>query len=143
MTTQREAILDYITTLIGTIEDATAYRSREAAFDRSEGVGILVKPEDEQTELRSMFGGSTVLRSLTVVVTILARGAIPDQIADPIIAGVHAAITADRTLGGRCALVIEHSTKWDFEVADQTAVAAELRFIVRYQTSASDLTAQI
>ena len=139
-TTARESILAYVLTLLSAVPGAIASRSREAPVERAEGTVIILRPEEEPIELRTG-ASSTVLRNLTIVITVLSRGAIPDQVADPVIQAIHAAIMADRTLGGRCALLMEHSTKWDFELADQTALAAEMRYIVRYQTTATDISA--
>jgi hypothetical protein len=140
--TARESILSYVYTLLAAVTGATAYRTREAPADRSEGVVILLKPEEEPIELRTA-NGSMVLRNLTIVITVISRGDVPDQLADPVIQAIHASIMLDRTLGGRCALLMEHSTKWDFEVADATAMTAELRYVARYQTKASDMSSDI
>jgi hypothetical protein len=145
--TAREGILQYVLTLLSAVPGATVVRSREAPIDRPEGFFILLKPEEEPVELRGgggigggSYGAGVVLRNLTILITVVTRGTIPDQLADPIIQAVHAAVMADRTLGGRCAIVMEHSTKWDFEVADATALGAEMRYVIRYQTSATDLS---
>lgn len=140
--TADENILAYVLKLLQGVPDATAYRSREQAVDRSEGNVIVLKPEEAPAELRASAGG-LVLINLTFAVTIIARGDVPDQIADPIRQALHAAIMADRTLGNRAALTMLLSTKWDFEVADGTAVAVEMRYVVRYQTNANDLSLSV
>jgi hypothetical protein len=139
VTTAREGILAALATLAGTVPGATFYRSREAAVARSEGSAIVLAPEDEPVELRTA-ASPVALRNLTALFTILARGEIPDQVADPIIESLHRKLMADRTLGGLCALLTEHSTKWTYEVADLTAAAIEIRYVVRYATSAIDLS---
>lgn len=148
--TVRKSILLYIAKLLAGVPNATVYRSREEALARDEGIGIVVKPEEEESENRAM-GGPTglVMRNFTAVITIIARASgvassqTPDDIADPIQEAAHALLMADTTLGGRCSTLIEHSTKWDFEQADGTALAAEMRYVVRYMTNAKTLSASI
>lgn len=139
--TIRESILAQIKTLLDGVAGASAYRSREAPATRAEGVVLVIRPEDEAVELRGAAPGLSV-RDLTVSVTVISRGAIPDQVSDPAIEAVHAALMANQTLGNRCARIVEAGTKYDFEQADQTALAVELRFVVRYMTPASTLAVQ-
>lgn len=135
--TVRDAILEAIKALVANIPNAVVYRSREAALSREEGVGILIRPEEEDA---TQLGREATKRDFKIVVTVIARGDIPDQIADPIVEQVHAALMADDTFGKIVAQVIEHSTKWDFEVADQNAVAVEMRYTVRLMTPANSLS---
>jgi 1,6-anhydro-N-acetylmuramate kinase len=142
--TAREQILSAIAALLAPVPNITFYRSREAAIARSEGNTVDLRPEEESVELRTA-NLPIVRRNLTILVTLIVRGSDPsvsaDQIADPLVEALHAALMADRTLGSLCDLVLELSTRWIFELADQTALAAELRYIVRYATSANDLAA--
>jgi hypothetical protein len=132
----REQILQAMTALADTVPGVVVYRSREAALSRAEGTAILVRPEEE-TVVSEMTGFTK--RDLAVGVTIIARGQIPDQVADAAIVAMHAAVAANQTLGGLCARIIEEATKWDFEVADQNAVAAVVTYRIRYLTSATTL----
>ena len=148
--TVRKSILVAVANLLNGVPNAIVYRSREEALSREEGTGIIVKPEDEPVENRAGGGpGGLTLRNLMIVVTVLTRGAgapsgyTPDDIADPVMQSAHALLMADTTLGGLCSVLIEHSTKCDFEVADGSALAAELRYIVRYQTHSNDLSTAI
>lgn len=139
--THRETILAQLKTLLDGVAGATAYRSREAPVDLAEGVVIVIRPDGESVELRGAAPGLSV-RDLVVSITVFSRGAIPDQVSDPTVEGIHAALMGDQTLGGRCARIIEEATKFDFEAADQTALATELRYVVRYMTPASTLAVQ-
>lgn len=148
--TIRKGILIYIAQLLEGVSDATVYRSREEALARDEGSGIIVKPEEEPVENRAMGGpGGLALRNFTVVITVITRaagaaeGPTADDVADPIQEAAHALLMADTTLGGLCSTLIEHSTKWDFEQADGTALACEMRYIVRYMTKASTLSISV
>lgn len=141
--TAREQILGAITGLLNPLSGITVYRSRETAVARTEGNTVDVRPEEESVELRTA-SLPIVRRNLTVLVTLIVRGTDPtlsaDEVADPLLQSIHAAIMADRTLGSLCDLVLEQSTRWTFEIADQTALAAEIRYVVRYATSANDLS---
>jgi len=148
--TIRKQILQTIAALFQAVPDATVFRSREEALARSEGIGIFVRPEEEAPENRAGGGpNGLTLRNFTAVITVIARAkgapqAPPaDDVADPVMEKIHALLTADVTLGGMVATILEHSTKWDFEVADGTALAAEMRYIVRYMTAANTLSASI
>lgn len=133
----RDQILDAITALGNTVPGAAAFRSREAALAREEGPAILVRWTDDQaaTEMSDL-----TKRDLNATVTFIARGDIPDKIADPIMVAMHAALYRDQTLGGLSAgRIIEGETKPDFEVADQDVVAIIVNYRVRYLTPANSL----
>ena len=137
MNTSREGILQALVALVDPLPGMTVFRSREAAFARSEGVCALIRPEEESVVNQVT---RLTVRDLAVEITVIARDQIPDQVADPFVRAIHAAIAADQTLGGRVARIIEESTKWDFEVADQNAVAVVMRYVCRYMTPVADLS---
>jgi hypothetical protein len=137
--TADENILSYLLTLLQTVPDAEAFRSREAPVDKQSGTVILLCPEEAPAELRSSVGSLAII-NFGFLVTIVARGDVPDSIADPVRQAMHSAVMADRTLGGRCALLMLVGTKWDFDKADGTAVAVEMRYVARYQANANDLS---
>ena len=138
--TAREAILQAVFAILDAVPNAKAYRSREAEVSQSEGTVINLKPEDEQLELRTA-GTDLVVRTLTILVTVYAVGDIPDSLVDTVIERLHADLMRDRTLGGLCALIFEHSTKFDFENGNGTGAAIEIRYSIRYQTSAANFSA--
>ena len=139
MPSQREAILAHIDGLLGTIPGATATRSREVAIKRTDGPAILLRPEDEQISRQTT---GLAVRDLVVVVAVVTRGSVPDTAADPFLAAIVAKLMADPTLGGKAASIMEESTRFDFEVAEQTALEAAMRFTIRYMTPAGSLAAQ-
>lgn len=136
----REDILQAMVTAVDAAvgSSAAVYRSREAPVARSEGVVILVRPEEETCQALSQF---RVQRDLVVMVSVIGRSQIPDSKVDAVLAIAHAALLADQTLGGLAARVIEQHTRWNFEVADQNAVSVDIRYMVRYLTSAQALMA--
>lgn len=134
----REQILAYLLTLIDNSAAFDSFeRTREAPIARSEGVVGTLKPEEEENEYKA---NRQQLLQFVVVVTVVARGDVPDSIADSYLVAIHKAVMADLQLGGLAALVIYESTKWDFEVADRNAVAVEVRYRIRYSTAVGDLT---
>lgn len=137
MSSIREQILQAMVVLADTVPGVTVYRSREAALARAEGTAILVRWKHDPV-ITQMAGFAT--RDLLVEVTVIARGQIPDQVADPSVVAMHAAISANQTLGGLCARIIEEETLADFEVADQNAVAIVVTYRVRYLTAATSLS---
>jgi hypothetical protein len=138
----RETLMTAIGALLATVPNAVFFRSRQAALARSEGNAILLEPEEERVTKRTQ-SPALVLRGLTVIVSVLTRGDVPDQVADPYIEQITALLVGDPTLGGKCAQIIEQSTRWSFAEADLTAGVAEIRFDILYQTLASNLvTAQ-
>jgi hypothetical protein len=139
-TTARENILAYVFTLLQSVPNVDAYRTRETAVDRSEGTVLILQPVDEPVTLRSSV---TKLRALTFKVIVITRGAVPDQIADPAILALTNLLQRDQSLGLRCALIQEVATTFNFETADGTAMEAEIKFLVKYQTSVSDFSAQV
>ncbi len=146
--TIRKQILVYVANQLQQVPDATVYRSRQEALSREEGTGIVVQPDEEEPENRAGGGPQgLVLRNFTFVIVVVARAqgapaaACADDVADPVIESVQGFITADTTLGGLCATVIEGPTKWDFEEADGTAVSAEMSLTARYETRRSSLSA--
>lgn len=138
--TVRESILSACVALCTPLVNGGVYRSREAALARAEGTGILIKPDEETVEF---YAAVHAKRALVVDFTVLARGQVPDQVADPVVQALHAALMADQTLGGLVARVIEEGTKWDFEEADQTAVAVSVRYRLLYLTPASSLASLV
>lgn len=127
-----------IAALLSNVPNSTFYRSRESAFSRDEGTAILLQPEEERVEKRAHVP-DLVLRRLTVVVTVITRGDVPDKIADDYLQQVQSRLLSDPTLGGLCAQLIEQGTKWTFQEADLTSGMAEIRFDLIYQTLASNL----
>lgn len=134
----RETLLAVIAAKLDTIPSSAFFRSRQAALAREESTGILLEPEEERVEKRTQMPPLEV-RRLTIVVTVLTRGDVPDQTADPFIVQVNALLMADLTLGGLCAQITEQGTRWSFAEADLTAGAAEIRFDIIYQTRAGTL----
>ena len=138
MSSLREQILADIATRLATIASVTVQRSRVVPVKRSDGIVIVVTPVDETAtpQLQDAF-----LRELRVITSVRARGAIPDQVADPTAVAVYAKLmgTQDsRTLGGLAVDILELSREFAMDEADLDAIDYQILWQVAYMTSVAD-----
>jgi len=76
---------------------------------------------------------------MRVRVTVITRGNIPDQIADPVIESMHSKIVADLTLGGLAIDVQPSEVTFNMLDADQPAGVIFNDYIVQYRTTVASL----
>jgi hypothetical protein len=140
MTTKREQVLIAIrTALTGTAGvGSRIYRSRVEPITRGESPAIVVEPVSDTAEQNTSL--PKLDWSLTVRVAVIVRGAIPDQLADPIVEDAHSKIMADLTLGGYAIDVQPVSVTFELQEADQPAGVILMDYLVRYRTSVADLS---
>ena len=140
MTTKRESILaDIASSLAGTVQVGTRiYRSRVVPLSRGESPAIVVEPVSDTAQQNTSL--PTLDWSLTVRVSVICRGAVPDQQADPIVEDMHSKIVADLTLGGYAIDVQPESVSFEMLDADQPAGVISCTYVVRYRTSVADLS---
>lgn len=135
---KREAILQAILTLLNGIEfgvDDTpvpAFRSREEAFARDEVPAIVILPVQDVPNSPDM---PVLDWSLTVRLGVYTRGSVPDSEAAEICKEIHAALSADLSLGGLCLDVLPGSVSFDFDSIDAQAGATLLSYVFKYRTS--------
>ena len=86
MTTKRESILAAIaSTLAGTTGVGTRiYRSRMEAFARNEAPALVIEPGTDSAS-EELVSTCKIDWRLPVLIAVYTRGAVPDQLADPII----------------------------------------------------------
>ena len=139
MTTRRETILAAVrTALTGTTNVSTRiYRSRVEPMARAESPAIVVEPVNDSAEQNTSL--PTLDWSLTVRVAVIVRGAIPDQVADPIIESLHSKLMADLTLGGYAIDIQPQSVNFEMVEADQPAGVISCDYLIRYRTSVTNL----
>lgn len=139
MTTKRETIITAIrTALIGTTGVSTRiYRSRTEPITRGESPAIVVEPLTDTAAQNTSL--PTLDWSLTVRVAVVVRGAIPDQVADPVVESLHAKIMADLTLGGYAIDIQPIGVTFDIVEADQPAGVVMCDYRVQYRTSVTNL----
>ena len=141
MTTRREQILSAITTaLAGTTGvGSRIYRSRVEAFSRGESPAISLETINDTPATNTSL--PTLDWSLTVRIAVIVRGAIPDQLADPIVESLHSLVMADLSLGGLAMDIIPASVDWQLIEADQPAGVVLCDYLIRYRTSVGSLSA--
>ena len=140
MTTKRESILTAIrTALIGTTGVSTRiYRSRVEPLARGELPAIVVEPATDTAEQNTSL--PTLDWTLTVRISVIVRGNVPDQLADPIVESLHAKVMADLTLGGHAYDVQPLAVSFDIVEADQPSGVISCDYAVKYRTRVADLT---
>ena len=141
MASKREDILNAIKTALAntTGVGTRIYRSRTIPLQqRSELPALLISWSTDTAEQNTSL--PTLDWSLSVTVTILSSGDVPDSQADNTLISMHSKIMADLTLGGE-AIDIE-PTDQSFEAvdADQPLGAINCSYLVRYRTQVDDLT---
>jgi len=140
MTTRRENILAQIATaLTGTTGVSTRiYRSRVEPLTRGESPALVIEPISDSAEQNTSL--PQLDWSLTVRVSVIVRGAVPDQQADATVESLHSKMMADLTLGGYAFDVQPVGVSFDLVEADQPAGVISCDFLVRYRTALADLT---
>jgi hypothetical protein len=141
-TSVREAVLAKFKTVLlaatQTPAGANVYRSRLEALTSSMLPAIIVRPG--QNDIPNEDTNGKVNREFDVEILVLTEGDVPDSLADPTIISAHAKIMADRTLGGLAIDIYEGRTSWRFDQAEKDSVEVSILYVVRYRTSATDLT---
>jgi hypothetical protein len=139
MTTRRESVLAAVrTALTGTVQVGTRiYRSRVEPMARAESPAIVVEPISDQAQQNTSL--PTLDWSLTVRIAVIIRGAVPDQLADPIVEDLHGKLMADLTLGGYAMDVQPQAVNFELLEADQPAGVISCDYLIRYRTSVANL----
>jgi hypothetical protein len=114
------------------------YRSRVVPLARGESPAIVIEPTGDTPEyslrldrLDWRFG---------VRISIIVRGAVPDQTADPIVEDVHSKIMTDLTAGGFAIDVEPGPVSFEQIDADQPAGVIGMDFVVKYRSLLTDLS---
>lgn len=133
------AVLDAVRTPVESL-GATLHRSPTAAIGRELSPALVVFPESESITERA---NDRVTRELIVRLVALARAvppAMPETEADRLLTAAHAALLADRNLGGLALGIRELDCEWDVEDADAVAAAIPARYAITYRTLDTDLS---
>ncbi len=140
MTTKRESILDKIkTTLAGTTNVGTRiYRSKVTPLSRGETPALVIEPRSDNPD--QSFSLPRLDWSLSVTVSVIVRGDVPDEVADPIIESMHSKLMADLTLGGYAIDVQPGAVSFEMVDSDQPAGVIGCEYVIRYRTLVTDLT---
>ena len=140
MTSKRESILaDIASTLAGTAQvGSRIYRSRVVPLARGESPAIVVEPTGDTPEYSLRL--DRLDWTLGVRISIIVRGAVPDQAADPIAEDVHSKIMTDLTAGGFALDVEPGPVSFEHIDADQPAGVIGMNFAIKYRSLLTDLS---
>lgn len=133
------AVLDAVRPSVEAL-GATLHRSPTVAISREQCPALVVFPESESITERA---NDRVTRVLVVRLVALARAvppATPETEADRLLTAAHAALLADRNLGGLALGIHEQECEWDIEDADAVAAAIPARYAITYRTLDTDLS---
>lgn len=143
MASVREQLLDYIVDQLNAVTGVTAVRSRLAPVPRSEGTLVIVTWQSETAAEQVMNG---VERTLAIKISIVARGEVPDSVADAVAVKVYAKLKGTDLVAGMGGLawtpIIETGRINQMEEADDGAVDYQMFFEVTYRTVIGDETTQ-
>ena len=139
MASKREIILQRIVTALAGSAGVGSriYRSRVEPLARGEAPAIVVEPVSD-TAVQDTLG--TLQWTMTVRVAVIVRGAVPDQLADPVIVDVHSKLMGDSTLGGYVIDMLPTTVAFENIEADQPAGGVSAEFAVTYRTSLNSLS---
>lgn len=138
--TKREQILAAIKTQLTNVTgvvDANVFRSRVEPFTRGKVPAIVIEPVSDAPDSILI---PKIDWSLSVRITVLVRGDVPDQIADPIIQSIHSKIMADQSIGGLAIDTLPGLVNYDLIEGDQPVGVVTMSYRVLYRTNAADMT---
>lgn len=141
MSTIREQIIAAAESAItAAVAPVTVYRSRSEAFRPGQLPAVVIRPESDTPSDRD----SNLCRctwTLALQVDVIVAAAPPCQVADPIVAQVHAALMADEAMGlSQYGVdVAPAACEWSDEHQGELTGMTRCRFVVRYRTSWGDL----
>jgi hypothetical protein len=145
MPSRREQILAAVaTTLAGTTGVSTRiYRSREEALQRNEAPAIIITPGPDTNQAERAQGASMCRldQRLTIEITIYVRGAIPDQLADPIEVDLHKKLMAATDFNGLTSGRLLYLSRIpQMETGDLTVGWITTEYAAEYRCSRDDLS---
>jgi len=140
MTTKREQIMARLLTVLANTTGVSTriYRSRTVPLTRGESPALILEPVSDTVEQNTSL--PTLDHSLTVRVSVIVRGEIPDNVADATVESLHSKIMADLTVNNLAIDVEPSDTSFELLDADQPGGVIGVEYIVRYRTEVADLT---
>ncbi len=140
MTTKREQIMArLLTTLANTTSVGTRiYRSRVVPLSRGESPALILEPVSDTVEQNTSL--PTLDHFLTIRISVIVRGDVPDKVADPIVESAHSKVMADLTVNNLAIDIQPSDTSFEMLDADQPGGVTGIEYIVRYRTELDDLT---
>lgn len=139
MTTRREQILSRLVTTLASTTGVSGrvYRSRVEPLARGEMPALVVEPISDSAEQTTI---ATLDWTLNARVSVLVRGAVPDQLADPIVKDAYSKIMGDTTLNGYAIDILPTAVSFEMVEADQPAGVIGMDFEIRYRTNLGSIS---
>jgi len=140
MTTKRELIMARLHTVLANTTGVSTriYRSRTVPLTRGESPALILEPVSDTIEQNTSL--PTLDHFLTVRVSVIVRGDIPDSVADATVESLHSKIMADLTVNNLAIDIQPSDTSFELLDADQPGGVIGVEYIVRYRTEINDLT---
>ena len=141
MASKREDILDAIKTALAntTGVGTRIYRSRTIPLaQRSQLPALIIEWSSDNPELNTAL--PTLDWSLSVSVTVLSSGDVPDEQADATVVSAHAKLMADLTLGGEAIDIQPTNVTFEAIDGDSPIGVTGMGYTVRYRTEVDDIT---
>ena len=128
-----------LTTLANTTGVSTRiYRSRVVPLSRGESPALILEPVSDTVEQNTSL--PTLDHFLTIRISVIVRGDVPDKVADPIVESAHSKVMADLTVNNLAIDIQPSDTSFEMLDADQPGGVTGIEYIVRYRTELDDLT---
>ena len=141
MASKREDILDAIKTALAntTGVGTRIYRSRTLPLaQRSQLPSLIIEWSNDAAEQNTSL--PTLDWSLSVTVTVLSSGDVPDEQADATVVSAHSKLMADLTLGGEAIDVQPTNVTFEAIDGDSPIGVTGMGYTVRYRTEVDDIT---
>ena len=141
MASKREDILDAIKTALAntTGVGTRIYRSRTLPLaQRSQLPSLIIEWSNDAAEQNTSL--PTLDWSLSVTVTVLSSGDVPDEQADAPVVSAHSKLMADLTLGGEAIDIQPTNVTFEAIDGDSPIGVTGMGYTVRYRTEVDDIT---
>ncbi len=140
--TIRENILEQIKTTIAAVTSPVnlsnkVARSLRVALGRSEVPFVIVEPVIDTPNNETI---ARLTWKLNVRLSVIIRGDVADQVADPIIESIHAAVMADVTLGNLAMGIDVGPVNFELLESDGGGGIITMNYIVSYQTKVESMS---
>ena len=139
MTSRREDILAAVATRLSSTAGVSGrvYRSRPEALRTDAMPALIIEPISDNAVPYNTT--PFVTWTLQFRVMVLARGQVPDQVADPVINSMYSLLMADRSLGGLAQDLVPLNIAFNMQDGDKPILMADCVFQATYRTQAANL----
>ncbi len=142
MSTKREQILEAVKTIVDSVTSPTnlggkVFRSLRVAVARSETPVVVIEPITDTPNNETIH---RLTWRLLVRISLVVRGDVPDQVADPIIEAIHAAVMADVSLSGLSMDIEPGGVNFELLDSDSGGGVIPIDYVVVYQTARESMS---